>query len=109
MQGLAVIVGLVAIGYGFSAGGLLGALTGFIAAVGAGSGLAIAGAERGTGVEAEGSMRTSQRIGGVLSALGCLGGAYYGGWRWGWGWGIAGYLLGAAIALLLYTIMRKAA
>jgi len=108
MQGLAVVVGLVAIGYGFVAGGILGALTGLVASVDTGSGLAIARAEGGTGVEAAGGfMRTAQRVGGVLSAVGCLAGAYFGGWRWGWGWAIAGYLLGAAVGLLLYTVTRK--
>ena len=45
MQGLAVIAALLAIGYGFGMAGVLGSLTGLVAALGVGSGLAIAIAE----------------------------------------------------------------
>jgi hypothetical protein len=107
MQALAVIAALIAIGYGFAAAGVLGALTGLVAAVGIGSALAIAGAERGTGVALAGATRSAQRIGGILAAIGCLIGAYYGGWRFGWAWAIVGYVAGVASALLVRVLMRR--
>ena len=100
MQGIAVLAGLVAVGYGFGAAGLLGALTGFVAAVGIGSGLAIALAETGTAVAESGFKRIAQRLGGIPAAVGCLAGAWYGGWHWGWLWAIGGYAAGAAMVLL---------
>lgn len=105
MQGIAVIAALIAIGYGFAAAGVLGAVTGLAAAVGVGSGLAIASAERGTAVAVAGPMRTAQRVSGILAAIGCLIGAYYGGWRFGWIWAIAGYAPGVASALLIRAVM----
>jgi hypothetical protein len=107
MQGLAVIAALIAIGYGFAAGGVLGALTGFVVAVGVGSGLAIANAERGTGVALAGATRSAQRIGGIVAAIGCLIGAYYGGWRFGWLWAAVGYSAGVLAALLLRAISSQ--
>ncbi len=107
MQGLAVFVGLVAVGYGFAVGGIAGALTGLVAAVGTGSGLAIAIGEGGTGVAASGVMRRAQRMGGILAACGCLAAAYLGGWPWGWAWGVAGYAAGVAVALVLWAISRR--
>ena len=64
MQGLAVIAALLATGYGFGMAGVLGSLTGLVAALGVGSGLAIAIAESGAGVAASGGVRAAQRIGG---------------------------------------------
>jgi len=99
IQMLGVIAALVATGYGFAAAGLIGALTGFVAAVGTGSGLAIAFAERGAGVATSGASRAAQRFGGVVAAVACLGGAYHGGWRLGWAWGAGGYAVGVLAAL----------
>ena len=107
MQGIAVIAVLIAIGYGFGRGGLPGAVTGFVAAVGIGSGLAIARAEIGTGVASSGSTRSSQRSGGLLAAVGCLIGAYYGGWRFGWLWAVVGYAGAVAVAFLLRLFMGE--
>ena len=88
MQGLAAIAVLLATGYGFGMAGVLGGLTGLVAAIGVGSGLAIATAESGTGVAASGDVRTAQRIGGFLAAGACLVGAVWGGWTVGWLWGL---------------------
>ena len=107
MQRLAVFAALLAGGYGFAAGGVLGALTGLVAAFGIGSGLAIARAEAGTDVASEGATRHAQRIGGILAAIGCLIGAYYGGWRFGWAWAIAGYAGGVAVSFLLRFLMGR--
>lgn len=101
MQGIAVIVALLAIGYGFGSGGLAGAITGFVSVVGIGSGLAITRAESGTGVASSGATRNAQRVGGFVAAVGCMVGAYYGGWRSGWLWAAVGYAVGAALASLL--------
>ena len=88
MQGLAVIAALLAIGYGFGMAGVLGSLTGLVAALGVGSGLAIAIAESATGVAASGGVRGAQRISGFLAAGACLTGAVWGGWTVGWLWGL---------------------
>ena len=111
MQGLAVFVGLVAIGYGygFAVGGVAGALTGLVAGVGTGSGLAIGFAEGGTGVAAAGPVRGAQRMGGFLTACGCVVAAYFGGWAWGWAWGVAGYAAGVAAAFALGELSRRGA
>ena len=110
MQGLAVVVTLLAMGAGFAAHGLVGTLTGIVAAVGTGSGLAIAAAERGTGVTAAGPVRIGQRLGGLISAAGCLAGAFYGGWGLGWLWGGVGYAAGMVASLVptvFLTIGRR--
>ena len=108
MQALAALIGLVIVGVGFAYGGWRGALTGLVASIGVGSGLAILKAESGTGVDAHGTTeRTAQRIGGLVAALGCLGGAWYGGWRSGWLWGLAGYLLGAAVSVAVGSILER--
>ncbi len=101
MQALAALVALLAIGFGFAAGGILGTLTGLVATVGVGSGLAIALAEVGTDVAAGGAVRTGQRIGGVLAAAGCLAGVLQGGWSLGWLWGFGGYVVGGIAAVVL--------
>lgn len=104
-----MFVSLVAVGYGFAVGGVTGALTGLVAAVGTGSGLAIALAEGGTGVAARGLMRSGQRAGGLLAATGCILAVYFGGWTWGWAWGIAGYAGGTVMALALWALLRVSA
>ena len=101
MQGLAVIVSLLAMGAGLAAAGLVGMLTGLVAVIGTGSGLAIAAAETGTAVATRGPVRVAQRLGGLVSAIACAGGAYYGGWALGWIWGGAGYLAGMGTFSLL--------
>ena len=106
MQGLALIVSVVAMGLGFGAAGIVGMLTGFVAAVGTGSGLAIAVAERGTGVKEQGPARTAQRMGGLVSAAACLGGAYYGGWASGWLWGGLGYIAGVGVSVVAAILPR---
>ena len=72
MQGLAAIAALLATGYVLGMAGVLGGLTGLVAVLGVGSGLAIATAESGTGVAALGGVRAAQRIGGFLAAGACL-------------------------------------
>ena len=101
MQGLAALAALLAIGYGFGVAGVLGALTGLVAVLGVGSGLAIATAESGTGVAASGGVRAAQRIGGFLAAGACLAGAVWGGWTVGWLWGLGGYIAGAVAGLAI--------
>ena len=107
MQGLAVIAALLATGYGFGMAGVLGGLTGLVAVIGVGSGLAIATAESGTGVAASGVLRAAQRIGGFLAAGACLTGAVWGGWTVGWLWGLGGYIAGVALAVVLGFVMRS--
>ncbi len=107
MHSITVVAALLVIGYGFAAGGFLGSLTGLVAAIGVGSGVAIARDEASTMLSTITLVRIAQRIGGLFSAMGCVIGAYHGGWQFGWGWGIGGYLFGGAAALLLQVVMRQ--
>ena len=107
MQGLAAIAALLAAGYGFGVAGVLGGLTGLVAVLGVGSGLAIATAESGTGVAASGGVRSAQRIGGFLAAGACLTGAVWGGWTVGGLWGLGGYIAGAAAGAMLGLVKRS--
>ena len=106
MQGLVIIVGLLAIGYGYGMAGVLGSLSGLVAVIGVGSGLAIAASKSGTGVAASGGMRTVQRIGGFLAAGACLAGTVWGGWTAGWLWGLGGYIAGSASGVAIGIVMK---
>src|SRR6187401_851808 len=101
MQALAGVAALILTGVGFALGGLLGALTGVVVTIAVGSGLAIAGAEAGTGTAPPGRSRMIQRVGGLAAAVLSLGGAVVGGWRWGWAWALGGYL----VAMMLVAIV----
>lgn len=101
MAGIVAIACLVAIGVGFSAGGILGGLTGLIVTLGAGSGLAILVGAQGTDLSPAQSVRGSQRIGGAVAALGCLFAGVLGGWQWGWITGLIGYATGMGLAWVL--------
>lgn len=91
MQGIVAFAAVVAAGVGLSAEGLVGAVTGLVAAVGAGSGVTILFGERGTVTAAVAtSSGMAQRTGGVIAAAACLAGALHGGWRLGWLWGLGG-------------------
>jgi hypothetical protein len=101
----------LAAGFGFLAGGFPGALTGFLAVLAIGSGLAISVSEAGTGVHEVFRIRAVQRIGGILiAALSALG-LYRGGWAWGWLWVLVAYLgttgLVAVIGLAVGGLGRK--
>ena len=107
MIGLVAIAVLVMSGYGFAAGGVLGALTGLIAAGGAGSGLAIAVGAKDTGTTPVTSrVGAVQRGGGVLTALLTAGLAYMGGWKWGWLWAAAGYAAGMLVTLAVGLLLH---
>ena len=95
---------LLLVGMGYAAGGLRGALTGFVAALGVGSGLQIARAAPDTGVSSPPSTLLAQRIGGAIAACLTLAAAVYGGWRMGWAWGLGGY----AVGMLAATALRSA-
>jgi O-antigen/teichoic acid export membrane protein len=101
MNSLIALTSLVLIGYGFASGGILGAMTGFVAAVGIGSGLVIVSNHRDAELSIEKHTRISQRIGGVFSALLCAVGVYHGNWRWGWLWGLGGYTIGALLTVII--------
>jgi hypothetical protein len=108
MQGLVVLAGLAAILYGVRLGGVAGGLTALVAAVGTGSGLAMASAEAGNEV-AGGAGRRTVRLGGVIAACGCLVGAYRGGWTAGWAWGVAGYVTGPLASFIWRTLPQRIA
>ena len=95
---------LTAIGYGFAAGGFLGAVTGFVVALGVMTSLTVlAGKAAKEGIAPKGSaLGGAQRlVAGVAIPLVALG-AYRGGWRFGWLWAIGGY----ALAMLLGIVLR---
>jgi hypothetical protein len=99
--GVVIVACLIATGVGVAAGGPLGALTGFVVALGTGSGVAILFGSKGTDLSPVPPVRLGQKIGGLVAASACLGGAALGGWRWGWATGLTGYALGAAVAAAL--------
>jgi hypothetical protein len=108
VQGLAVLAALFLVGYGFANGGWLGALTSLVTAIGVGSGLAIFVREAGTAVsDPSCAAGRAQRVGGVMAAALCLGGAWYGGWRLGWLWGLGGYLAGMLVAVLVGIALSR--
>lgn len=95
---------LFAAGWGLAAGGLFGALTGFIATLGIGSGLQMFLVGTTASDTPEPRLHPTQRISGLVCALfGCLG-AYYGGWRMGWLYALGGYLVGMAVGFVLSFI-----
>ncbi len=105
MLNLTALAALVAAGYGFVTAGIFGALTGLVAVVGVGSGLAISVGEISTGVApTKTGLGHWQRRGGILAAFLCGVAAYYGGWTLGWVWGIGGYAAGVILALLGYFL-----
>jgi hypothetical protein len=101
MQTLIGIFAIALAVIGFRSAGVLGAITGLVAAIGVGSGLAIMVQARGTDLDARPSVRRGQRLGGAIAAVACGVGVYYGGWRWGWTWGLLGYVTGTLAALVL--------
>jgi hypothetical protein len=95
---LTTVAALVVASYGFRVGGVLGAMTGFVTAVGVALGLVVVFRKN------DGSAsptRTTERIMGALAVLGCLAGSFYGGWRLGWLWGVGGYFFGLVSGLLV--------
>jgi hypothetical protein len=110
IQRLAGIATLVLVVVGAATAGWRGALTGFVAGMGVGTGLAIALAERETGVALRGSrVRAIQRIAGLIAAVGAIVGVLYGGWTKGWLWGFLGFLPGPTFALLVGMLARSSA
>src|SRR2546425_9337533 len=108
MQGLAALVAVVAMGYGFAAAGVLGALTGLVGAVGIGTGLAVLAGEQGAGIaRAFTRLRRIQRVGGLLLTLACGWAVYHGGWRYGWLWGLGAYVLSLTFIALAGALMAQ--
>ncbi len=108
MQAIIGLISLALAAYGFTHAGVLGILTGLIAGFGVGSGLWIVATKN----PAEGSTspreRAAQRVGGLVSAIACAVGVYYGGWSLGSLLGMAGYASGIVATLLLAVAMRRA-
>ncbi|HKR10276.1 MAG TPA: hypothetical protein VJS39_13870, partial [Gemmatimonadaceae bacterium] len=80
MQPIIGLISLALAAYGFTHAGVLGALTGLIAGFGVGSGLANLIPTKSTKVSSSPSERNAQRLGGVISAVACAAGVYFGGW-----------------------------
>lgn len=106
MQAIIALISLALAAYGFTQDGVLGILTGVIAGFGVGSGLAILAATRFSEVSKSPSERTAQRLGGLVSAVACAAGVYYGGWALGSVIGMAGYASGI-VASFLFAIAFK--
>ncbi len=108
MQAIIGLISLALAAYGFTQDGVLGILTGAIAGFGIGSGLAILAAFRFTKVSTSPSERTAQRVGGLISAVACSAGIYYGGWALGSVFGMAGYAAGMLATALMAFASRRA-
>lgn len=109
MQSLVGIAALLLTAVGFARGGIWGALTGLVTAIGTGSGLAILINAKGTELSSSASVRGFQRLGGLVAAVACLAGGIYGGWHRGWMWALLGYTLGVVGTLLLSAVASIAA
>ena len=100
------LASLVAVVVGWMAAGVLGVLTGIVAVVGTGSGLAILIGAQGTGLSDKRVLRSSQRVGGIVAAMLCALGALHGGWGWGWAWGLGGYVAGMVSVFMLFLLLK---
>lgn len=109
MQAIIGLISLALAAYGFTHAGVLGALTGLIAGFGVGSGLSIAVAKDFAEVSTSPRKRTAQRVGGLISAVACAGGVFFGGWTLGSLLGMAGYASGILVTLILSMVSRRAA
>lgn len=107
MQAIIGLISLALAAYGFTQDGVLGILTGAIAGFGIGSGLAILAATKFSEISRSPSERTAQRIGGLISAVACAAGVYFGGWALGSVFGMVGYASGM-LATGLIMISRRA-
>src|SRR5437868_5770234 len=108
MQAIIGLISLALAAYGFTRAGVLGILTGAIAGFGIGSGVAILAAARFAKVSTSPSERTAQRLGGLISAVGCAAGIYYGRWALGSVFGMAGYAAGMLATTLIAIASRRA-
>ena len=108
MQAIIGLISFALAAYGFTQDGVLGVLTGVIAGFGIGSGLAILAASKFSEVSATPSERTAQRLGGLISAIACAAGVYYGGWALGSVLGMAGYASGMVATVVIAMAMRRA-
>ena len=108
MQAIIGLISLALAAYGFTQDGVLGILTGAIAGFGIGSGLAILAATKFSEVSTSPSERTAQRIGGLISAVACAAGVYFGGWALGSVFGMIGYASGMLATVLIAMATRRA-
>jgi hypothetical protein len=109
MQPIIGLISLALAAYGFTQDGVLGVLTGLIAGFGIASGLWILAATRFSDGSKSPSERTAQRIGGLISAVACAAGIYFGGWALGSVFGMAGYAAGILTTFLLEEIVSRRA
>ena len=109
MQPIIGLISLALAAYGFTQDGVLGVLTGLIAGFGVGSGLAILAETKFSEVSKSPSERAAQRLGGLISAVACAAGVYFGGWALGSVLGMAGYALGILATLLFAAIASRRA
>ena len=101
MQAIIALISLALAAYGFTQAGVLGSLTGLIAGFGIGSGLSILATRKFAEVSNAPRERRAQRVGGLISAIACAIGVYFGGWSFGSLLGMAGYACGILVTLLL--------
>ena len=107
MQAIVGLVSLALAAYGFTQAGVLGILTGAIAGFGVGSGLSILAALQISELSISPAERAAQRLGGLVSAVACAAGVYYGGWTLGSVLGLVGYASGMLTTLLLAAIASR--
>ena len=109
MQPIIGLISLALAAYGFTQDGVLGVLTGLIAGFGVASGLWILAATKVSDEPSSPAERNAQRLGGLISAIACAAGIYFGGWTLGSVFGMAGYALGILATFLLEEIASRRA
>jgi len=109
MQPIIGLISLALAAYGFTQDGVLGILTGLIAGFGIASGLWILAATKFSETSSTPAERNAQRLGGLISAVACAAGIYFGGWGLGSVFGMAGYAAGILTTFLLEEIASRRA
>ena len=99
---LMMIGAALGIGAGFVNAGVLGALTGFLTPILAGSGLMIALA----GTDTTNSNEARWRFAGVVAAIIVVLATYRQGWRWGWLYALIGYVVGSLLGYCIAWALR---
>jgi hypothetical protein len=99
--GVAATCGFIAMAYGATQAGFLGAITGLVGAHVIVGGLAIAAAAARSGVAEQDRpwLRTVQRLAGLITVVGGVAGLYVGGWHYGFVWAGGSFFLGALVPI----------
>jgi len=109
LRQLAGLTVVVATGYGFVAGGLLGAVTACVVALAVMTSLTVltgGGAKEGI-AQVDSALGFTQRLVAAVAIPLVAIGAYYGGWRRGWAWAVGGYAFAMLFGIVLRMIVPR--